>query len=692
MIHSNTNHDPLQLILGRLGRVKQTSEGQWEALCPAHNDNRPSLSVSRGADGQALVHCHRGCAVDSVLAEIGLSKADLFPRDPLGPPRRPNTQANTQKRGEIVATYDYHDPAGETLFQVVRYEPKRFYQRRPDGNGDWIWNIKGVRRVLYRLPEVLAADSSSWIFVVEGERDSESLAAIGIVATTCPQGAGKWSKVDDSPLEGRRVAILPDNDKPGRKHAEQVARSLVGRAEQVRVAPLPDLPAKGDVTDWLEAGGTAEKLLVIVEQSPAFDEGPEGAPDDADGGGEETAGIPYRETDHGLVWDKHVEDDFIEVQLTNFSAGIVSDIIRDDGAEASHQFEIKATVGGEETTTRFTIPASRFAGMSWIPECLGASAFIFPGFALKDHTRVAIQMLSAQTLEKRMIYAHTGWRKLDGGNTWVFLHADGAIGPNGPVPGIEVGLDADLARFSLPDPPTGPELVQAIQSTLRMLTLAPDEIMLPVVCAVWRTPLGRSSFAMHLAGQTGTFKTELAALAQQHFGSGLDARHLPGSWSSTGNALEGLAFTLKDMVLVVDDFAPSGTTSDTQRLHRDAARLIRAQGNRSGRRRMRSDSTLRPVKPPRGLIISTGEDVPHGQSIRARMLVVEIEPETINVAALTCCQQDARFGKSRCEPPPSRWPISSFAACSSFYLHSSLTVPNCSGSRSQRFSHSGFSP
>src|SRR5262249_57001791 len=106
----------------------------------------------------------------------------------------------------------------------------------------------------------------------------------------------------------------------------------------------------------------------------------------------------------------------------------------------------------------------------------------------------------------------------------------------------------------------------------------------------------------------------------------MDARPLPASWSSTGNALEGLAFTAKDALLVVDDFCPTGSTGDVQRYHKEADRLFRGQGNRAGRQRMRADTTLRPDKPPRGLALSTGEDVPRGQSLRARLLVLDVSP------------------------------------------------------------------
>ena len=124
----------------------------------------------------------------------------------------------------------------------------------------------------------------------------------------------------------------------------------------------------------------------------------------------------------------------------------------------------------------------------------------------------------------------------------------------------------------------------------------------------------------------------------------MDAAHLPANWSSTGNSLEGLAFEARDALLVVDYFAPGGAIADVQRYHKEADRLFRAQGNRSGRIRMRADGTLRPAKPPRGLILSTGEDVPRGHSIRARMLVVEVGPEDISWPVLSHCRQDAADG------------------------------------------------
>ncbi|MCL6622876.1 MAG: hypothetical protein K6T55_12375, partial [Syntrophobacterales bacterium] len=171
-----------------------------------------------------------------------------------------------------MAEYDYRDAQGRLLYQVVRLEPKTFRQRRPDPGtpGAWIWNLSGVEPVLYRLPELLAADPAAPVFILEGEKDADRLAAQGLITTTNPQGAGKWRVSFNKHFAGRRVIILPDNDQPGRDHAQVVARNLHGVAASVKVLDLPDLPDKGDVSDWLKAGGTAARLLELAEAAPEW--------------------------------------------------------------------------------------------------------------------------------------------------------------------------------------------------------------------------------------------------------------------------------------------------------------------------------------------------------------------------------------------------------------------------------------
>ena len=140
-------------------------------------------------------------------------------------------------------------------------DPKDFRQRAPNGD----WKVKGIPQVLYRLPQLLAAPAGALVFVVEGEKDADRLAGLGLVATTNPGGAGKWRDAYAASLAGRRVAILPDNDEPGRKHAEKVRASLDRAGVDAAVVELEGLPPKGDVSDWLDPGGTAERLIEIAE-------------------------------------------------------------------------------------------------------------------------------------------------------------------------------------------------------------------------------------------------------------------------------------------------------------------------------------------------------------------------------------------------------------------------------------------
>lgn len=245
-----SNGDLLEKVRNRLQVVKGPDHrGEYVAWCVFHQDGNgkaphtPNLYVSE----RGFV-CH-------ACGEKG-SLRDLARRLGIGAPT---------EQDEIV--YDYRDESGALLFQKVRYPGKRFLQRRPDGNGGWIWNLKGVRQVLYRLPEVVGSPDVL-VFVVEGEKDVDTLARHGLLATTNPGGAGKWQAAFSKALSGRDVVILPDNDDPGRRHAEQVATSLHGLAQSVRVVALPGLPAKGDVSDWLGAGHTVEELDRLADAAP----------------------------------------------------------------------------------------------------------------------------------------------------------------------------------------------------------------------------------------------------------------------------------------------------------------------------------------------------------------------------------------------------------------------------------------
>jgi len=208
--------------------------------------------------------------------------------------------------GRIVATYDYRDEHGTLLFQQVRFRPKNFRLRRPRGAGlpgaaigcsqhNWSWKLNGARLVLYRLPELLDADPTSTVCVCEGEKDADALAKLGLIATTNPMGVGKWRGDYNKVLSGRHVVILPDNDKPGREHAERVARGLKDIAASIKIINLPNLAEKGDVSDWLAAGGTREQIEALVADAPQWIASDDSADDDAKAGDTKACGRDGRE-------------------------------------------------------------------------------------------------------------------------------------------------------------------------------------------------------------------------------------------------------------------------------------------------------------------------------------------------------------------------------------------------------------
>ncbi len=241
---------------------KKTANG-WQAKCPGHDDRRASLSIAEGDKGIVL-KCQAGCETKAIVAALDLKLSDLFTASPKTHSDRENAKNGAQKR-RIVATYPYTDEQEHLLFEAVRYEPKGFGQRRPDGKGGWHYNLEGARRVLYRLPELIkAVKKGETVFVVEGEKDVDALCALGLVATCNPMGAGKWRDEYNEPLRGAHVVILPDNDKAGRDHAEAVAAALAGIAASVKILVLPGLPDKGDVSDWLAQGGDVATLRALA--------------------------------------------------------------------------------------------------------------------------------------------------------------------------------------------------------------------------------------------------------------------------------------------------------------------------------------------------------------------------------------------------------------------------------------------
>lgn len=246
-----------QALLGTAYKGARRQHGEEiRGNCPLseHEDKRGSFGFSISKDAWA---CSCGNGKGSELRErVGWRNGNGSPQ--------PKYSARN-----IVREYDYRDEKGTLLFQVVRFEPKDFRQRQPNGNGGWIWKLTGVSLVLYRLPQLLA--STGLVLIPEGEKDVDNAAKLGFNATCNPMGAGKWRDDYSKHLAGRDCIIIPDRDEPGEKHAAQVAESLLKAGSKARVLRLPGDRIK-DLSDWVAAGGTADQLQVLIEKAPAWTE------------------------------------------------------------------------------------------------------------------------------------------------------------------------------------------------------------------------------------------------------------------------------------------------------------------------------------------------------------------------------------------------------------------------------------
>jgi len=242
---------------------------QLMARCPFHDDVNPSLSINPNTGQWKCFGCDSGGDIFTFWQKLkGNGNFNKTLREIAQEFKIPETP---EKKGEIVEVYDYVDESGKLLFQVCRLSPKDFRQRRPDGNGGWIWNMKDTRRVLYQLPEVIKAGE---IFVIEGERDVHALMGLGLTSTTNPGGAGKWKNEYSEYLRGKRVFLLPDNDDPGKQHMVKVGKSLIGRAKSIKWLELPGLPPGGDFSDWLnqqeDNESAFERLSILIENAEPF--------------------------------------------------------------------------------------------------------------------------------------------------------------------------------------------------------------------------------------------------------------------------------------------------------------------------------------------------------------------------------------------------------------------------------------
>ena len=653
-------------FLARLKTVHgPNSSGEYMCKCPAHDDRTASLSVREGDGSKILLHCMAGCEPGAVLQAMGLKLADLFPEGSRKQPRQPATKQAAPKQpapaaqaprkapplGELTKIYPYTDEAGKTLFEVCRFERteegqrvKTFRQRRLDpGNpkakrDGYVWSIDGVRSVVYRLPEVLKAiQEERTVYVVEGEKDADTMASLGFTATTNPggaskQGASKWLPEHTQQLTGARVVILPDNDAAGLNDRQQVAQKLAAVCESVKLLDLKKacatLPTKGDITDMLQIMGTTEALKAL-QALEAATEPVDTSEAEATAARDAAAAIindlPGYCVHEGCIssWSEETPK-----RLCTFTAIASGIIMRDDGVTEEKCYAIDGWARDGHPLPRVRVPAKAYKRMEWLKEAWDLRANILPGTAVAEKVRYVIEEAGYGIAQRTTEYTHTGWRKI--GGEWAYLYRGGAIGAEGIT--VDLGTALDDYCMDANYEPGEDEATAMLETALVLQSFADRRITTPLLAFMFLAPLRDAllragfppAFSVYLVGGTGTRKSTVSALMLSFFGS-FTSLNLPASFNDTANYVRKKAFDLKDMVIAVDDYHPEGNLQARKKMEDMAQQLSRAFGDLAQRGRMNADRTVQGSMPPRALAMISGEDMPNiRDSGEARYYVINI--------------------------------------------------------------------
>ena len=583
--------------------------------------------------------------------------------------------------------YSYTDENGTEIFQVVRYHYKNgpgksFRQRmRPTeemrkdpavkiSRDGWVHRVpEEVRiRALYRMPRVMAAiRDGKPVYVVEGEKDVETLERLGCTATCNAGGAGKWRNEYSRILQGADMIILPDNDPrnnrggyPGQDHAYDVAMKSLATAKRIRIVNLkeacPELPEKGDVSDLMQIMGDVRGMDALQKQI--------GATKDFD-----LRMVPFwltpeeqAERLYGAVTGYGVVDgciiqyqgDGAQKPLCDFVVIPREEKILDNGVEQKRMFVLDGWNQSGKKLRRISISGSELDGMGWVTGQWGYDAAIVPGSTTKQKVAWCIKKVGQMTSKQVTEYNHTGWRLIDG--KWAFLYHGGAIGAEG----VTVDLGDKLTTYRLDGGRRAEfermDYGEAARKSLQILDITRRSTAIALLGTMFLAPLREwmaqtdiaPSYCLFLYGKTQTKKSTLAGLAMAHFGN-FHGKNAPANFKSTGNSVEEMSFTCKDLPFWVDDFHPVGSPQEKRQMNATAQRVARAFGDGAARTRMRADGTLQISKPPRSIGIITGEDLPDvGASGLARFYIVDVGKNDMEAAVddgrLTALQEDARKG------------------------------------------------
>ena len=341
-----------------------------------------------------------------------------------------------------------------------------------------------------------------------------------------------------------------------------------------------------------------------------------------------------------------------EFPLCDFTCEIIEEITADDGVESNNFLRIQGKRADGLILPLIDVPTKSFYSSlgNWPNEYWGTLPFIHTGAAKKDNLRACIHLYSNlnDDVPRHTVFKYTGWKKIN--DKWHYLTGSGAITDEGLVNDVTVDLgNGHMGKYLLPEPLAGEDLKQAVNDALVLLSVCPNKphIGAALLAAVARAPLGEAAcidFAIWLHGLTGSKKSAISAIALAFYGD-FTARSFPSNWSDTANDAEAKSFQAKDGLFIIDDFKPSVSSIEAGKLYAMAERIVRNTGNQAGRGRRGSAMEVNAAYFNRSMMIITGEDLPRGQSLLGRLLVLELGGSDVDVSTLTRLQRAASKGQ-----------------------------------------------
>lgn len=671
----NPKYIGLDGLAMRLGA--KVKSGEFKILCRNHNDHDASLRVTEKSGGIAFYCdvCGKSEQANVFARAVeycescGVSKNELFretdekylregssapkpaaakPKPAAEKPKESIPFSKHTKYGDFVCKYEYTDENGAYLYEVHRYfdastGKKAFPQcvRDPEKPGYYFSGIGGVRRVLYNLPAVIEAiHNNRRVFVVEGEKDVETLRRLGYTGTTCPMGANKWDASYSRSLEDADLYIAGDNDTAGREHMKKVRDACADYCDSIHMVDLAsvwkDMPEKGDITDMIEALGDAAGVQ-------AFERAITCAAEVA-----LTGDRMYRKAcrtinaldgyavEEGCVCSVGVKKN---TQIADFVALPVLIQTNDDGLNVQDYYKIRGWNQYGRRLGDVIVSSDEFENMGWVFRNWKCDAIISANRSAKEKTAFVIKKLGREIgMREETIYGYTGWREIDG--KMCYLDGRGAIGAEGIQ--VDLGENLYMQKYSLHGTYDDGRAIdgwdsisykEAGEIAYGMKCTLASTLAVPLLGTTFLAPLFSllekmkitPSYGLYLQGTAQVGKTASVSLALCFFGDFADRKGYP-NFESTPNAILDLAGKCKDMLYFVDDFHPTNSEQEQKAMVKTASRLIRAIGDRSARMRMNGDLSQRKSLPPKCMVVISGEQLPDVQeSGLARYMVVDLK-------------------------------------------------------------------